>query len=76
MYPVCPGSGEYALGAPLFDSLEVNLTSGSVLRISAPRAASCQAFTSARFGDKRLSRPFIRLGDLMSGGELVFEIDR
>ena len=76
LYPVCPGSGEYSLGAPLFDSLEVNLPSGAVLRISAPRAASRQVFTSTRFGDKRLSRPFVRRVDLMSGGELVFGIDR
>ncbi len=27
-YPVCPGSGEYAVGYPLFDKAAINLENG------------------------------------------------
>ena len=34
-YPVCPGSGEYAVGAPLFDKAVINLENGRKIRIKA-----------------------------------------
>ncbi len=34
-YPVCPGSGEYALGSPLFPKAEVTLPGGKTLTITA-----------------------------------------
>ena len=35
-YPVCPGSGEYALGAPLFKKATINLENGKKVEINAP----------------------------------------
>lgn len=35
-YPVCPASGEYALGAPLFKKATLNLSNGNTVTISAP----------------------------------------
>lgn len=35
-YPVCPASGEYALGAPLFKKATLNLSNGNTVSISAP----------------------------------------
>lgn len=35
-YPVCPGSGEYVLGAPLFKSIKLNLENGNTISINAP----------------------------------------
>ena len=35
-YPVCPGSGEYAIGSPLFKNAVLNLENGNKVRISAP----------------------------------------
>ena len=34
-YPVCPGSGEYAIGAPLFERAVVHLENGKTLEINA-----------------------------------------
>ena len=34
-YPVCPGSGEYAIGAPLFERAVVHLENGKTLKINA-----------------------------------------
>lgn len=35
-YPVCPASGEYALGSPLFKKATLNLSNGNTVTISAP----------------------------------------
>ena len=35
-YPVCPGSQQYALGAPLFKSARINLENGNTVTIEAP----------------------------------------
>ncbi len=35
-YPVCPGSGEYAAGAPYFRSMTLHLENGNTVEISAP----------------------------------------
>ena len=34
-YPVCPGSGEYAIGTPLFERAIVHLENGKTLEINA-----------------------------------------
>ncbi|MDE6093728.1 MAG: GH92 family glycosyl hydrolase, partial [Muribaculaceae bacterium] len=34
-YPVCPGSNEYVLGAPLFESARINLENGNTVSIKA-----------------------------------------
>ena len=34
-YPVCPGSGEYAVGSPLFQKAVVHLENGNTLKINA-----------------------------------------
>lgn len=38
-YPVCPGSGEYAVGCPLFDKAVINLENGKKVRITASSLA-------------------------------------
>jgi len=35
-YPVCPASGQYALGAPLFRNAKVTLENGNTITINAP----------------------------------------
>ena len=56
-YPVCPGSGEYAVGAPLFDKAVINLENGRKIRIKA--SDSC--------GKDML---FVRHNDLVKGTRL------
>ena len=64
LYPVCPASGEYATGCPLFDRIEVSLPNGRTLTIRADGAAAGE-FPSA-------PAPRVRKADLDRGGELVF----
>jgi putative alpha-1,2-mannosidase len=68
LYPVCPGSGEYATGAPLFDRIDVTLPNGRVLEIQAP-GAEARRFPAA-------PAPRIRRTDLLKGGPLRFGAER
>ncbi|MCR5471182.1 MAG: GH92 family glycosyl hydrolase [Prevotella sp.] len=43
-YPVCPGSGEYALGAPYFKKMTIHLPDGKDLKISAPSNSDTNRF--------------------------------
>ena len=72
MYPVCPGSGEYALGAPLFDAIDVTLPSGKELAIRAAGAAARRPFASVSRDGAVLGRPFVRRADLANGAKLEF----
>ena len=71
MYPVCPGSGEYALGAPRFDRIEVTLPGGRTLKIGADGTEARATFTRATLNGRSVA-PFVRLDDLRRGGELEF----
>ena len=38
-YPVCPGSGEYILGAPYLPYMKINFENGRTLEIKAPKVS-------------------------------------
>ena len=64
LYPVCPASGEYATGCPLFDRIRVRLPNGKTLAIHAD-GAEAGRFPAAPC-------PRVRKADLEKGGELTF----
>ena len=72
MYPVCPGSGEYALGAPLFEEVKVTLPDGKTLEIEADDAETRVMFNRATLNGRSVA-PFVKLADLRQGGELEFK---
>jgi len=72
MYPVCPGSGEYALGAPRFAEIEVTLPDGKKLGIEASGAEKRVVFNQATLNGRPVA-PFVKLADLRPGGELKFK---
>ena len=43
-YPVCPGSGEYVMGAPLFKKATVTFENGKTLVVSAPGNSAANRF--------------------------------
>ena len=71
LYPVCPGSGEYALGRPLFDRVDVTLPNGKSLAV---RFEKCgvSPHQAVFLNRRRLATPFVRQADLADGGELTF----
>lgn len=76
LYPVAPGSDEYAISSPLFAKATVYLdakSSGKKLEIIAKNASERNKYIqSAMLNGKPLPRPFLKHGDLAKGASLVF----
>jgi len=77
-YPVAPGSGEYAIGCPLFD--EATMAIGApyapaVFKVVAKNQSPENRYIqSAALNGVPLDRPFLRHADIVKGGELVFAL--
>jgi predicted alpha-1,2-mannosidase len=77
-YPVTPGSQDYAIGSPMWKEVTIHIdkpykpvTFKIVARNQAPTNCYIQ---SAELNGKPLPTPFIKHADIISGGELVFEM--
>ena len=71
-YPVCPGSGEYALGAPSFSKAVLHLENGrSFTILSAGKGDYVQ---KVRLNGRELKRPFLKHRQIVRGGILEFEM--
>ena len=74
-YTVCPGSGEYVLGSPLFKSAEIRLENGKTITLSAPDNAPKARYIRAMTMDgKPYSKNYLRHDDLMKGTHIRFEM--
>ena len=81
-YPVCPGSGEYALGAPAFSEAVLQLENGRTLRIVAENLSEQNCHVrSIRLNGRlvwdashRRGRPFLSHESLLRGGTLTYEM--
>ena len=71
-YPVCPASGEYALGTPYFSSLRVHLENGKTIDISAQ--GSGPYVSRLQIGGKPYTRNYLRHTDLVKGTRLQFQL--
>lgn len=75
-YPVCPGSGEYAIGSPLFERATIAISTPNQKKffiVRANRVSEVNKYIqSAVLNGKTLDRPWLNHGEIMSGGELVF----
>ncbi len=70
-YPVTPGSGEYAIGSPFFNSIEIQLPDGKTFTIVAKNCSKKDKYIqSATLNGKELNSPFIRHTDIVQGGKL------
>ncbi len=73
LYPVCPGSTEYALGAPIFKTVTINLENWKKFEISTKGKTSAAKYVSdITINGKNKKRPAINHFDIVSGGSLVF----
>lgn len=74
-YPVCPGSGEYAVGSPLFEKAVVHLENGSDIVINAPSNGSDSPYVSSmNLNGSSLESSFLKHQDLISGAVIDFEM--
>lgn len=74
-YPVCPGSGEYVIGSPLFTKVSVALPNGKEFVINAPENSEKNRFINRIYlNDEVYSPLFIRHDDILRGGSMSFEM--
>lgn len=74
-YPVCPGSGEYVLGAPLFKNVRLKLENGREVNISAPGNSDANRYVGKMTIDgKTYDKNYLRHEDLVDGAVIVYDM--
>ena len=74
-YPVCPGTDEYVLGAPLFKKATLHLENGQTLVIEAPENGEGRPYVESLLQDGTpYTKNYLRHADLLKGGELLFQM--
>jgi hypothetical protein len=74
-YPVTPGSGEYAIGTPLFPKATIYLENGNTFTIIANNLSDQNFYVqSITLNDIQHPASSIQHQDVMKGGELIFEM--
>jgi predicted alpha-1,2-mannosidase len=74
-YPVCPGSGEYVFGAPLFNKITVQLENGNTFVIDAVNNSKENLFVkNIQLNGKEWDKNYITHETLLKGGELNFNM--
>jgi predicted alpha-1,2-mannosidase len=72
-YPVCPGTDQYVLGAPLFKKLTLNLDNGKAFVISAPANSSANLYVEkAVLNGQVWDKNWIAFSTIQQGGEIQF----
>ena len=76
-YPVAPGTGEYALGSPLFKKISLTLENGKKLEINAPLNSGENIYINGVTRDGvAYPKNYISHSDLMKGGKLQFDMTK
>ena len=74
-YPVCPGAGEYVLGAPFFDEMTLHLENGRNVSIKANGNTDDNCYVnSLTLNGKPYSKNYIKRSDLMQGAQFVYNM--
>jgi predicted alpha-1,2-mannosidase len=75
IYSVTPGTGEYALGSPMFKKITLNLENGKKFVIDAAANDKDNVYIqSASLNGKTYTKNFITHKDLLNGGTLKLEM--
>ena len=76
LYPGMPGTGQMLLNSPRFESIEIDVGKGRVLRLRAPGADAgrLQYIDSVRFNGRSHARAWIDWEQLRNGGEVDFNL--
>ncbi len=74
-YPVCPGSNQYVIGAPLFNKITLNLENGNKVVIQAPgNSDSNRYIQSVSLNGKVWTGTWLDHADLMKGAVIDFDM--
>ena len=72
-YPVCPGAGEYVLGAPYFDEMTLHLENGRTVSIKANGNTDDNCYVNTlTLNGQPYSKNYIKRSDLMQGAQFVY----
>ena len=75
-YPVCPGTDQYVLGAPLFRSVRLHLENGKTVTIEAPENSRANRYVQKLTVDGvDYTRNFLTPEQLTNGSSLRFTMD-
>ena len=74
-YPVCPGSGEYVIGAPFLPELSLRLDGDATFTVKAPNVSSKNRYVkSVKLNGKPYRNRTLIREDILRGGILEFEM--
>lgn len=74
-YPVCPGSGQYAIGSPSVKQSIMQLGGGKKLTIIANNLSEKNIYIrSVTLNGKPLNKSIFKHSDIANGGELIFDM--
>lgn len=74
-YPVCPGTDQYVLGAPLFQKTTLSLENGMEIVINAPNNSDTNKYVhELKVNGKPYSKNWLSHQELMKGAVLHFEM--
>ncbi|MHA0855545.1 GH92 family glycosyl hydrolase [Paenibacillus sp. CMAA1364] len=74
-YPVCPGSNEYVLGIPLFDSVSIELPNGKHMNIHTENNNPQSNFVAnVMLEDEEYNKLYITHEDILEGKSLDFRL--
>ncbi|MDR0541430.1 MAG: GH92 family glycosyl hydrolase [Dysgonamonadaceae bacterium] len=75
-YPVCPGSGQYVLGSPLFPKAKLHLSNGKTVDIQANNNSDENVYVkNLKLNDKNYPHNYLEINTLKKGAKLFFEMD-
>lgn len=74
-YPVCPVSGEYALGSPLFSQLVITMEDNRKLTLNAQENNSENIYINKiDWDNKEFNKNYFTLSQLRKGGNILFQM--
>lgn len=74
-YPVCPGTDEYVIGAPLFKKATLHFENGNNLVINAQNNSKENLYIeSLRVNGQESTRNYLKHADLLQGGTIEFKM--
>ena len=75
-YPVCPGTGEYVIGAPLFKKATLTLDNGKQIVLNAPNNTSENRYIqSLKINGKAYNHNWLKHEELTNGSILDFNMN-
>ena len=75
-YPVCPGSGQYILGSPLFSKATLNLADGKKVEIVAKDNSKENVYVkNLKVNGKNYTQNYLDISSIKKGMKLEFQMD-